>query len=231
MTKTNKSFTICISALAVIWIVGCLVFADFEIAGFYYWGGFVGGLITLLAVLLVTTLCPPKGNRATTEIGFMPVIFGGIYLLISLGINSKFLLMMTGGVFNKVLVILNVICLAAYLLAVYFANQYAARVVAQSDALLSKTANGVNLGVQLASLLSVVKDPDVKQKLHKLKEKLDYSPNTSQNFTNELEADFSNALQDIRNMLDTASKEEILEKIDQAERIWNDRNAKIASVR
>ena len=218
--------------LALAWVILALLFQNFQETGFYYWGGFAFGLITFIVIILVTLFWKTKTLRNTTELGYLPVYFGWIYVIVSISVNSKFLMLKGDGPLKKLLVGLNLLLLLIYLFSVYCANKYAERVVAQTEQIIGKTEKSVNLSVQLAGLLSMAKDEDVKKRLYALKERLDYSSNMTQNFTAGYEKEFGDVLHQVEEAIVNGSDQsEIIALVEKAEQLWNIRNAKNSAVK
>ncbi|MDO4753569.1 MAG: hypothetical protein Q4A41_01070, partial [Bacillota bacterium] len=103
--------------------------------------------------------------------------------------------------------------------------RYTERTQSRAEELQAKTVNTTRLSKQVAHLMLMSSDDGVKAALKNLKERVDYSSNTSTENSVEHEADFSEALLGIEHAI--AGKEEqsaILEKIDAATKIWSARN-------
>lgn len=214
----------------VAWLVCGLVFAPYEIAGFYYWGGFGFGLLGIAAVC-IADLLTSGGKRATTEVNAIPMVYSFGYLAVCLIKNAIFMVLVKGNL-NRLLIVLNILTLLVYIMLVFYAVQYRNRLSDQLDLVAEKTANTTEIASLLARLLSQAKDPEVKSRLYSFKEKVDYSSNITQGFTADQENALIERLRSIGSELSSgANKEKLLSEIDEAEQTWNMRNAKVSTIR
>ena len=112
--KSNKIFSIVLWVFAALWAVSILVFVDHENAGFYYFGGFVFGLIAIVLGALVILFIGSKGGRNTTEIEMLPAYVTAIYVAVSVVINGIFVYLRDGA-YNIVIPAVNVMSSAKHL--------------------------------------------------------------------------------------------------------------------
>ncbi|MCR4788395.1 MAG: hypothetical protein K5888_07410 [Lachnospiraceae bacterium] len=228
--KTIKNELIVCGVLFIGWLICGLVMADYDSAGFYYWAGFAFGLISVCAVA-VSCLLQKNGSSASTEVDAVPTIISLGYIAISFILNIFFMIQGDGDN-NKVLVVLNILLLLAFILLFYFSCGYKNRVADQLDLMVDKTTNTTQIVSLVAALLAQANDPDIKKRLHSFKEKIDYSPNISQNFSLDAEEKLIGELNEIKQSLgDNASKDKVLSMIDEAEKTWSTRNSMISTVR
>ena len=237
MKKIGSVFFTCIM-VAVAWLVCGLLFANYESPSFYYWGGFGFGLMVTVAVCLANYVLKSR-NKAPIEVNVLPTVISFGYLIIGIAFNVRFMIPMPGiyemqgtGIFEKVLIAANILLLLVFILTIYFASGYKNRVSEQVEIAEAKIANTTEIMSLVARLLSQTKDEEVRNKLYTFKEKIDYSTNVSQSFSVENEEKLMEKLRSIGSELnDGASKERILSDIEDAEKIWNMRNAKISTLR
>ena len=229
MKKISSVLFTCIIAIAA-WLVGGLLCADYGNPTFYYMGGMAFGAITIIAVSVADVLLKSQ-NRAGVEVNALPVVISFSYMFLSLVFNIVFMVKKQG-VHGRELIAINVLLLLGFILSIYFASGYRDRVSAQVELTAAKTVNTTEIVSLAARLLSQADDEDIKKRLYKFKEKLDYSSNISQEFTVDSEEKLMELLRNIgRELSDGASKEQILSDIDSAEKIWSMRTAKTASIR
>ncbi len=227
--KTVKNELIIVGVLFAGWLICGLVLADYDSAGFYYWAGFAFGLISVCVVAASCLL--QKDISATTEVDAIPAIISLGYIAISFILNIIFMIQ-EDGENNKVLVVLNVVLLLAFILLFYYSCGYKNRVADQLDLTVEKTANTTQIASLVAALMTQVNDPDIKKRLHSFKEKIDYSNNISQNFSLEAEEKLIGELNEIKRSLgDDASKDKVISMIDEAEKTWSMRNSMVSTVR
>lgn len=163
------------------WCLVVLVFADYDRAGFYFWGGFCFGVISFVVAGVSLLLIKITNNKNTTEINYIPVYYTSVYLLVSLIINTLFVFLVTGK-YNIILVVLNLVVLVAFISIRLYTSDYITRVDRQTRYSADKISPISSISTQLATLLSITTDSDIKKQLHKLREMVDYSSNVSQAF-------------------------------------------------
>lgn len=222
------SLSVIIEALiCVVWCAIVLIFAKYDQAGFYFWGGFGFGLFAFILVAVVLVFFNAKGTRDTTEASALPLYFSGIYLLATIVTNSYFTAKIAGDN-NRVLVILNLVFMVAYISAILYANSYIAGLADATKEVASKIRPITDISKKLGSVVSSAKDDEVKKALLKLKEKVDFSSNLTSDATKDVENIFYLQLGQIQNMIvENRDKSEILSLINEADTNWNARNSKI----
>lgn len=228
--KGNKICSIVLFVFAALWAFSILIFTDFEDAGFYYWGGFAFGLIAIILGAIVNLFISSRSNRNTTEIEMIPVYVTAVYVVASVIFNAVFVYLKDGN-YNIAIPVVNVIAIVGYLVYIHGLSSYADRVVATGNAVGGKTSKYGAISTQMAKILGMCNDPDIKKKVLELKQKVDYSNNLAQDAVVYEEQDFYNTLLGLENMLaDGSSKEEIFALIDEADGIWKIRNSKLSTM-
>lgn len=228
--KGNKISSIVLFVFAALWTSCILIFNDFEDAGFYFWGGLVFGLIAFILGATVNLLISSRSNRNTTEIEMLPIYVTAIYVAASAVFNAVFVYLKDGD-YNIAIPVVNVIAIVAYLVYIHSLSSYADRVVSTGNAVGDRTSKYGAISTEVAKLLGMCNDPDIKKKVLELKQKVDYSNNLAQGAVVYEEQDFYNTLLGIENMIaDGSSKEEIIALIDEADGIWKIRNSKLSTM-
>lgn len=213
------------------WCAVVLVFADYERAGFYFWGGFGFGLLSFIVTGASLLLIRTRNNRNTTEISYIPVYYTAVYLLVSIIINTYFVLRITGK-FNIVLVILNLMILVAFIAIRLYTDDFVARVDEQTRHSVEKIRPITSISSQLAILLSVTTDSDIKKLVFGLKEMVDYSSNVSQGFSENSQNLFLLQLNQIQSLIvEHKDKDDISKKIQEATVTWKTRNSVVSTIK
>lgn len=217
--------------LFVSWCLVVLVFADYDRAGFYFWGGFGFGLISFVVAGASLLLINITNNRNTTEINYIPVYYTSVYLLASAIINTFFIFRVTGK-YNIILVVLNLVVLVAFISIRLFTGDYITRVDRQTIYSTDKISPISSISTQLATLLSITTDSDIKKQLHKLKEMVDYSSNVSQTFIENSQNLFLLQLSQIQSLIiEHKSNDVITNKIQEATVTWKTRNSMSSTIK
>lgn len=227
----NKIFSVVMLILALLWCVIVLAFVDHSNAGFYYWGGFGFGLAAFLISAGVYWFVNYRSDQNTAEITMIPGFVSSIYIVFCAVFNLIFIYQKDGE-YGEIIVAVNVLVLLAYLIAIFYLTIYASRVVTQAKRINDKTEQLSMIKTELAAALGMCKDADIKQGLLELKQKVDYSDNLSQGIAEQEENQFCAQIKEIEQCLNNQdSKEMILSKIAEAERIWLIRNSKLTTKR
>lgn len=212
------------------WCVIVLVFADYDRAGFYFWGGFGFGFISYVVAGVSLLLIKKNNNRNTTEISYIPVYYTAVYLLVSVIINTYFVFRVTGKL-NVVLVVLNLVIFVAFISIRLYTDGFVARVDVQTRHSADKLRPITSISSQLAIMLSVTTDSDIKKQLLKLKEIVDYSSNVSQEFSENSQKLFLLQLNQIQSLIvEHKDKDEINKKIQEATATWKTRNSVVSTI-
>lgn len=213
------------------WCVVVLVFADYDRAGFYFWGGFGFGFLSFIVAGASLFLIKKRNNRNTTEINFIPVYYTDAYLFVSIIINTYFVFRVTGK-YNVILVVLNLVLLVAFINIRLYTDGFAARVDEQTRQSAEKLRPIASISSQLATILSITTDTDIKKQLLKLKEMIEYSSNVSQEFLDNSQNLFLFQLNQIQSLIvEHKDKDEINKKIQEAAVTWKTRNSVASTIK
>lgn len=228
--KANKICSIALIIFAALWAFCILIFNDLDNAGFYFWGGFVFGLIALLLGACVNLFIIPRDNRNTTEIEMIPIYVTTVFVVAMVIFNAVFVYLKDGK-YNIAIPVVNVIAIVAYLIYIHGLSSYADRVVRTAELVGSKTSRYGAITTEISKILGMCNDTDIKKKVLDLKQKVDYSNNLSQNVSMDEEEDFYNTLRSLESMiLDGSSKEDIVSLLEEADNIWKIRNSKLSNM-
>ena len=194
---------------AFIWIVAFILYQIYHEVGVNYWTGFAFGLIGMAAAE-AGVLFAAKTNRSTLETS-------GIYAYYSL-------------IYIAVIIALNVFFASTddyiYVLLTYNADKYIKNASDKTERAAAKTQNVSDISKELAVLISISRDSEIKQELIKLKEKVDYSNNVSQNISQKTEDVFLQKLHNIHDAISKGIGSDIIKSgIRDAEETWNIRNS------
>ena len=216
--------------IGIIWVIAFLIYQNSPNIGSDYWIAFVFGLIGIAASEL-SIILRSKSNSSTLEIGAVSIVYTVIFTIIVLVLNMFFAFMQKHE-FAPIFVILNLIILFVYGLLIYYSNKNLLRANELTEYSAGKMGNVADISQQLATLISISSDDEVKKELVKLKEKVDYSNNVSQNYSKEQEEVF---LQKIYSLQDDISngvaKDIVVNKIKDASVTWSSRNSRVNTIK
>lgn len=224
----NRIAMITLSIL-VGWCLVIAIFTNYDRIGFYFWGGLSFGFLSFIVAEVSFVLTKTKNSRDTTEINYIPIYYTCAYLVISVILNTYFVFRLSGK-FNLLVVASNLVILIIFVSIRLFTNDYVERVGDQTKYSVDKVSPITNISTQLAVLLSITVDTEIKKQLLTLKQLVDYSSNVSQNIAQNSENLFLLQLEQIHNMLiENRDKAEINNKIKEATITWKTRNNVVAN--
>jgi hypothetical protein len=226
-----KKLSIIELLLFISWCVVVLVFADYDRAGFYFWGGFGFGVLSFIVAGVSLLYVKIKNNRNTTEINYIPVYYTALYLIVTVIIDTCFAFRVAG-TNNVILVIINLALLVAFIALRIFSDDLVSRVDKQTIYSEEKIRPITSISSQLAAIVCVSTDPEIKQQVLKLKEMVDYSSNVSQEFSENLQNLFQLKLNQIESLIvEHKDKDMISKEIEEATIVWKTRNSVVSTIK
>ena len=229
--KKTSTLAITIAILGVVWAAAIAVYTMVLALPWMCWGSISCTAIAILVAELYLLAFRKDPGEQGAEPGVLGIIFTICFLLIVALLNSVFVLLGCGD-FNWVLVTLNLLANAGYILLLLWTEQSSARLARQMEQTERKTAPSVNIARKLGELLAITEDAQIREKLLKLKEAVDYGTNISTNATAEREMQMAGLLDEIAQLtIARADRLIILNKIDAAEKTWKMRSNAASSVR
>lgn len=231
MKKNSSVFAIMIPIVAVLWMI--LVYAGVAICekDWIDWGCITAIAVdALIAELYLLVFRKDPGEQAT-ETAALGIIMTAIYLPVMLVINT-ILVVTRRSDFNWLVLVLNLLPSVIYIICLMWAERQTARLTNQLVRTQQKTARPKEISNKLGQLLAATEDAEVRSRLLKLKEAVDYCSNISTDGTDFSEEQMLIQLETILQLLVSRSdKEEILDKIGLAERTWKMRSSAASTLR
>ena len=121
---------------------------------------------------------------------------------------------------------------ASYIIPLLWVELSVARLIRQLKVTEQKTTPSVNIRKKLGELLAITEDTEIRGKLLKLKEAVDYGTNISTNATAEKEVQMGALLDELAQLtIARADRLIILNKVEAAEMTWKMRSSTASSVR
>lgn len=217
--------------LFISWCVVVLVFADYDRAAFYFWGGFGFGFLSFIVAGVSLLRIKTNNNRNTTEISHIPVYYTALYLMVTVIINTYFVFRVEGK-FNIILVVTNFVLLVAFIAIRLYSDDLLSRVNEQTKHSAEKLIPITSISSQLATILCVTTDPDIKKQVLELKETVDYSSNISQEFSEKSQNLFLLQLNRIESLIVEHKDKDIISKnIQEAMVVWKTRNSVASTIK
>lgn len=170
--------------------------------------------------------------KSTTEIHYLPVASSCAYFVVALLANTYFVFAAYGWGGSTIPVVVNVVLLAVLVL-VQMGLAFNARQVDQKvAAVAAKTVQTAQFASYVGQLLAVAQDAQVKAELKVLKGDISFSSNMSQPHAQEIERQFSAALEAVSNSMSADEPADVtVGLVHDARRIWKKRNAALTAVK
>ena len=170
--------------------------------------------------------------KSTTETRYLPVASSCAYFVVALLANTYFAFMAYGWGGSTIPVVVNVVLLAALVLVQMGLGSYARRVDQRVAAVAEKTVQTVQFGSYVGQLLAMAQDAQVKAELKALKDDISFSSNMSQPHVQEIEQQFSVALEAVSNSMSADEQAGVtVGLVRDARKIWKKRNAALTAVK
>jgi len=234
MNKLSKRGIMGIS-LAAGWFVWFMAIVIYNIANdgdWECWGGITYTAIALGVSELYLLVFRKNPGRSGTETGAIGVILTICFLLIDVLFNTVCILLEAGSFENWFPMIMNMVFVIGYVVLIMWVGQGTNRVATLQEKTEKKTAPTMDLSRKLGELLGLADDDEIRGKLYRLKEMVDYGTNISTNATLKKEVLVNEKLDEIAQlMISRADRRIILKKIDDAQKLWSMRSSTSATVR
>lgn len=224
------------SMLAVIWTIALLLFIGFESVQIRFWISFGFGILSFLLAIVGLFAFQGTKDRNTVEISMSRGYAAVIYVFISVVFNLCMgipvarltpALPLTG-LTVSLPVTVNLLLIIAFFAVCYGISKYETKTADMTRNSAQRVEAVVSISRDIATLAAASKDAEIKQRLLKLKELVDYSTNNTQGVAEYYENDFSAKFTVLRNnVLNGGSSEEAIQTIDELETAWKMRNARI----
>lgn len=234
MRKSSKTMVLAVSIalIALVWVIA-IIACNLLILELPWmcWGSISCALVAVIASEIYLLIVRKEPSEQGTEPGALGVILTICYLLITILLNSIFVLLRYGN-FNMILLVLNLAATVCYIILTLWIEQHTARLTHQLRMTEQKTASTNEIGRKLGELLAITEDAEIRGKLLKLKEAVDYSTNISTNATAGMDTQMIAQLDEIVQLsIGRADRLIILKKVDAAEVTWKMRSSTASSKR
>lgn len=209
--------------LIVCWCAIILLISNFSRLGFSGWFSFLFVPVCVAVVYFFETAHKPLKNDSST-IG-IPLYYSFLFLFLSIAINAAYIFVGLQN-FAPYVIAADIILLAIYIGIVLFASFYQRKLPAKIRKVQNNTSFSSTVSRSIGVLLAETSESDIHKALVDLKEKVDYSTNTSQYAVDETE--ILSKLDELQDAIRSSkSKDEILNTISKIETLWKARNTKL----
>lgn len=230
-SSTNAILAISIAVVGLIWLFAVVAYTEVFELPWLSWGSIVCVMIAIIAAELYLLVFRKELGVQGTEPGAIGIIFTVCFLLVVILLNSIFVVSKHGD-FNWVLLTLNLVVVAGYIVLLLWVDQSNVRLAERLRKTEEKTILPKEISRKLGELLAITEDTEIRGKLLKLKEAVDYSTNISTNVTNANEIRINEQLDELAQLtIGRADRLIILTKIEAAEMTWKMRSSTASSLR
>lgn len=224
MPKTSI-LAISIAFIGLVWIFAIVAYTVVFGLPWLCWGSITCTAVAVIAAELYLLVFKKDLGAQAAEPGVLGAIFTICYLLITILLNSIFVLLAYGN-FNWVLLTLNLAVLAGYVIVLLWVEQHTARFAEQLAKTEEKKAPTQNIARKIGELLAITEDVEIRNRLFKLKEAVDYGTNISTDATAEKERQMNELLDELLQLtICKADRMIILKKVYTAEMTWKLRSS------
>ncbi len=222
MKKASKTpiLAVSVALIGLVWFAAVSAYTILLELPWLCWGAVCCVALEILIAELYILLLRRNADGAGTESSAFGIIATLIYLPVIFLVNSIFVLVSFGG-FNMLLLISNLVLTIAYIIALMWVESHISRLSAQLQSVEQKTAPSIDISKKLGALLAIAEDDEIRNRILKLKESVDYSSNISTASTTLKESQMAEKLDEIAQlMIGRASKVIIISKLGEAEMLW-----------
>lgn len=181
MEKISRTYILAISIaiIGLTWMFALIAYHAMSFAlPWRCWGSITCMAFALIVAELYLLLYQRRYRREMTEAGALGTILSVAYLLL-VGVFNSIFAALNFGHFNWLLLAVNSILLAVYLVLLLWADASNARLARQLQAMEEKKSFAAELSRKIGEALALTEDAELRLKLLKLKEAVDYSSNIS----------------------------------------------------
>lgn len=236
MSKGSKRFALLIEILVTaVWYICVLLFRSpasiylFSkitlIPGTWYWCGILGELLAATLTIISTGMSRMPQSRSAVEVNAVPFVFTMIYFFGMMAINTLFVII-SNAMLRAIPVAITLFSAIIYLTLWFGSAKAAERADKTTIRAAEKIRNTNEISSRLDALLAMVKDPQIYNEIHSLKEEVDFSSNISTNYSAPFENEFIRQIDETEHLINiNAENKMILESVERAERTWRMRNS------
>lgn len=223
--SNSKLVSLTIGVLVGIWCLAIFIIADHFEPALQYSGGMIFGMAAgALSILYLMMFRSSPGSQAV-EVGAVSVYVTICYVAAAIVLNTMFVLIGSGG-FNKFLLLWNAIIIAAYIIVILYVEKDAQRLSDQLDRTEQMLSNSIDISGKLGTILGIAEDNEVRNRILKLKEAVDYSTNITTASTLESERKMECQLDELMNLIiNRGDPSAVKDKIREAEITWKIRSS------
>lgn len=229
--KKKRTLPITLGILGLVWIFAMITYLMvLDLSWDKFWCSLVCTIVAIGATEAYLLWFKKDPGAAGTEVSALGVILTICYLIIVLLMNSLFTILRYGN-FNWVIMCLNVIAMGFYIVLLLWLEKSSARLAQQLEKTEQKIVPSKEISRKLGELLAITQDDEIKSKLLKLKEAVDYTTNISTAATAAKDAQLNDLLDEIVQLtMAHADPVIILNKVETAEMTWKMRSSAASSV-
>lgn len=190
--------------------------------------------ILSFVVSTIAAVLPDRrvASRTMTEVNMLPTALCCGYFAVALAANTAFSFMSYAWIDTTVPVVVNVILLAAFVIVQMGLNSYGKQAEQNVAKVAAKVSQSAQFGSYVGQLIATADDDQLKAELKALQDDISFSSNMSQPHVQEIEQQFSAALEAIANsMASLNSADTTIAFVQDARRIWKKRNAALTAVK
>lgn len=223
--RTINTLALILGMVFAAWVILFFLLIEIDNTNFIDWICFGAVAFSSIVAEISLLIINYRKHPSVTELNFLPVYYTVSYYIVSLAANTILWHFLKPEKGPKILLIgLNMLFFIVFIAMRLFAGQYGKRVGEQMNVVSGAISNKAYVSQRLATLLSICGDPEVRARLLKLKENVDYSNSPASPAMVDAERNLCAMLDNIGALINQKQgKDVILNSIGEAERAWNSR--------
>ena len=221
--RENGKISLAIGILtAAAWCAIILIVGKTAHLGFGGWFGFLYVLVCVGVIVCCNTMFrAPKNDSGTLGI---PQYYSVMLLILAVLINGVYIFTERKNL-TPYIVAADIVLLAIYFGIIIFTSVYQRDLTVKVNKVEGNTAFATTVSRTLGTLLAQADDPEVHKALAGLKEKVDYSTNSTQNAVDEPQ--ILAGISKLQDALNANNKDDALNAISEIGSLWAARNTKL----
>ena len=191
------------------------------------------GILSFVVSAIAAVLSDRRvASRAVVEVNMLPMVLCCGYFAVALAANTVFSFLSYAWIDTTVPIVVNVILLAAFAIVQMGLNACGRQAEQNVTKVAGKVAQTAQFGSYVGQLIATADDDRLKAELKALQDDISFSSNMSQPHVQEIEQQFSAALESVANsMASSNSADTTIAFVRDAKHIWKKRNAALTAVK
>lgn len=227
----RKVAALTVGIIGFLWGLGIFLLGGMQRGAAACGGTLLFGLLAAVAAVIYLGMihCIPDGQAE--EAGALPTIVTAVYVIAALSVNTVMMVMGRGGM-SLALLLINLVMGTCYGTVIFYAERDARQIAERLERTEEKTAVPGLLSGKLGALLGMTQDGEIRSRLLRLKEAVDYGSNITTANTAQQEQRMLELLEELAQQIAAGEPEDaVLPKLREIEQCWSMRSSAASCTR